>query len=267
MIYLLQSEDVQWSSTPVLNDIASDASSAISLEIWNGHVNPQDVLVVSIKDIKMMPEATLRKAIPIGSIEFTETVMERAFRIEHMKPLNVPLPLSVKKYWKRRMSLCFGVEAVNSIFEDWHTDTLFIKSGSRLKTPITGLYHKGELTEVYKDDPLLLVSEPISLSTEKSAEWRLFVKDHKIIDLRCYAGNPWMLPDKDMVAEIADKIPDNIRCATLDVAVTDSGDTVIVELHNFVSCDSYGADLPLSMYRFGYIDELKRYNVSFGKER
>ena len=61
--------------------------------------------------------------------------------------------------------------------------------------------------------------------------------------MRSYAGDFRATPDFDkidaMIAAYRNEAP---AAYTLDVAVTETGDTVILEVHPFVSCGLYGFD-------------------------
>lgn len=49
---------------------------------------------------------------------------------------------------------------------------------------------------------------------------------------------------------------DRLKACTVDVMVTDEGETALVEVHNFISCGSYGAELPLPMYKQAFLQEV-----------
>ena len=261
MRYLLQKETITGFSEPMYNEIAVDAIPSLSMNVWNGKLKESDIMTSTLNGLKNIPFSSLKDVVPIGSIEFVETAMKNAYMACQVLPVNVPPDLSITNFWKRRIAFCSGAAAVDSIYEDWGVDELFIKSAKRLKTDITGIYKRGKRTDAYNDEPLLIVSEVLPLKTSQNAEWRVLVMNNEIVDIRCYAGNPWILPNKELVGEMVKKIPNSLRCCTIDVAVTDNGETAIIEIHNFVSCGAYGADVPLAMYRYAYIDELKRHGI------
>ena len=78
----------------------------------------------------------------------------------------------------------------------------------------------------------------------------------KVLDIKNYSGNPWVLPDRSLVEDMAKTAGDLLKACTVDVMVTDDGETALVEVHNFISCGSYGAELPLSMYKQAFLQEV-----------
>lgn len=75
-----------------------------------------------------------------------------------------------------------------------------------------------------------------------NSEWRVFVFNGEVRDIRCYSGDVCTLPDKEYVEKIAKTYSDTSgkHAFTVDVMVTDEGKTDIVELHDFFSCGLYG---------------------------
>lgn len=94
------------------------------------------------------------------------------------------------------------------------------------------------------------------MRTDRCSEWRAFVHHGKVLDIKNYSGNPWVLPDRSLVEDMAKTAGDLLKACTVDVMVTDDGETALVEVHNFISCGSYGAELPLSMYKQAFLQEV-----------
>ena len=249
---------------PILHEIAAEAVPSIELDIWSERLNANQVKLTSLAGLSSLDRDYLRSCVPIGSVEFTEKVMELGWECTRgIIPINIPFDMSSCSLWKRRMAYACGEDGVRSVFDDWEEERLFIKSADRVKAPFTGIYKRDDPAEPYKDEQRLLVSTVLPLETDQCSEWRIFVKSHEFVDMKCYSGNPWVLPDKKTVEQVISNLPKNRRAYTADVAVTDKGETVIIELHNFVACGAYGAELPLSMYRYGYLDELKQHGKNF----
>lgn len=57
--------------------------------------------------------------------------------------------------------------------------------------------------------------------------------------------------------EIRETIDKNLSAYTLDVALTSDDQTVPIEVHNFISCGLYGAELHVAMYTRAYREELR----------
>lgn len=110
-----------------------------------------------------------------------------------------------------------------------------------------GLYGKTETRYFY--------SEYIKIASE----WRVFVYNGVIKDVKQYVGS-WdsKRPNKENIEYIIaefEKLNTNIKAYTVDVAVTESGETILIEIHNFVACGLYGfegnRDI-LKMLKSGY---------------
>ncbi len=171
--------------------------------------------------------------IPIGSVEFTLEWF-KAMGIENVKPLNIPQELW--KFCDRLVTVDYCVNVRGHLMKK---DTDKIKDICNGETYI----HENQIYTRY------FFSEWVDNIV---SEWRVFVFNGEIQDIRCYLGDPWVIPDKHYVEEVVD-VYSKIRntAYTLDVLVTDKK-TEILELHDFFSCGLYGFEdfrvLPL-MYR------------------
>ena len=183
-----------------------------------------------------------------GGIEFVEKVLFKAYRIHNIQPINIPMYLFNREFWGRRMTLCTGANSVYQIFETWEVSELFIKSASRLKSDITGIYMSTQKLDSIDTEPLLLVSEVIDIVSE----YRVFIHNGKILDIKNYSGDQWVVSDKSKVYMMASALKNNITACTLDAAVTTAGETYIIEVHPFVSCGTYGFEPSLKMYKDDY---------------
>lgn len=193
----------------------------------------------------------LKSVVPVGAIEFVEEVMRQAYGINRLIPQNIPEPLNAPEFLGRKVAFIDGVEGVPAQMDTWGTDRLFVKSASTIKCDYAGVYKRGDTLPRTADR--LLVSEALVLTSE----WRVFVLRGAVKDIRFYDGIIYNVPNKDEVGEMAARISNTLRSCTLDVGVTDTGDTVLIEAHNFISCGLYGASLPLCMYTAAYRQELE----------
>ena len=254
--FLLQVEDDELVTFPRLTEFANSCLEAIRFERWKDPTYLPHVATASLSDIERLDGNKWNGCIPVGTIEFVEQVMGTVYHISHLKPVNAPLPLQQKRFYKRRVAYVSGVDAVRSLYEGWKTDELFVKSATRVKTDFTGIYKRTDGLAPYANEPLLLVSEVLPMRTGRCSEWRVFVHHGKILDIRNYSGNPWVLPDRKLVEEMAWAIENILKACTVDVMVTDEGETALVEVHNFISCGLYGAELPLTMYKQAFLQEV-----------
>lgn len=247
-LFLLQAEKSP-NTLPNKSLFSEDTSTVFSLideYNWLHPDNKHICMAASLSRLSSMSLQTLKSCVPIGSIEFVEQVTQLAHGIPQFYPLLIPQALTVRPEWmKRRVAVEDGIWKAQEVFERFETDRLFIKSASRLKTDFTDVYRKSDILPQTED--AIFFSECVNFDSE----WRVFVFRSKAIDLRNYAGNPWNIPDKETVLSMVSAIGLNLPAYTLDVGVMD-GKTVVVEVHNFISCGLYGARPPLSMFVSGY---------------
>lgn len=255
---LLQKEQVKIKGgyLSVLQEEAHEALNSILYHAWREQTHPS-IATISLQEVTNYMPKHLRAVLPIGSIEFVQSVMTRAYQAKEMTPLNIPSCLAERSLWKRRIAFTSHAEGVNSLFQAFKTDTLFIKSASKLKTDITGIYDRTMPSSKYDAEPLLFVSEVLPLETDRASEWRLFSFNGRIVDMRNYSGSPWSIPPEDFCKQVSSAAAPLGAC-TIDIAMTDAGEPAIIEVHNFISCGLYGAEVPLAMYKRAFIDEITR---------
>lgn len=240
----------------MLQEEAREAMNSILYHAWREQTLP-NVATISLQEVSDYTPKQLRAVLPIGSIEFVQSIMTRAYQTREMAPLNIPSCLADPSLWKRRIALTSYADGAHHLFEAFKTDRLFIKSATRLKTDITGIYGKGAPSSKYEAEPLLLVSEILPLETDRASEWRLFSFHGRIVDMRNYSGSPWTIPPESFCKQVSSAAAPLGAC-TIDIAMTDDGEPVIIEVHNFISCGLYGAEMPLAMYKRAFIDEITR---------
>jgi len=195
----------------------------------------------------------LRCAIPLGSVEFVEAVMNAAFGIQRIQPQNPDVIFaSNRELLGRNMELVQSIDDVHSVMDRWNVSSGFIKSASCVKCNFSGIYKRTD-TLPYTADTIL-VSSCVNFVTE----WRIFVFNGSVGDARRYAGDPWQSPDAAAVETMVKTIGRSLPAYALDIGLLDTGETVAVEVHNFLACGLYGAELPLGMYIQAYKYEVGR---------
>lgn len=158
--------------------------------------------------------------IPVGSVEFC-LAWYRQMGKGLVRPLNIPDAL--KPMLQR--DLVEGTEL------EYDGQKWYGKDKDVIKASWNGVFeqyhgsHNMQFT-VY-DDSIL-------------AEWRCFVCEGEIADVRCYSGDPWLMPDKEYCTEAAKRLGETNPAFTLDVAVYMDGHTDIIECHDFFACGLYG---------------------------
>lgn len=256
--YLVQIEQLG-TSVPAMEGTAF--LQEVELKNWRHPEDPIECDFIKLDVLKehVLSRKYLRCLTPIGTIEFVEEVMRQAYGIDHIKPQNIPDAIFDLGYCGRRIVQSCRTDEILGYMTKWRVDSVFIKSAQTLKSDITNIYGRDNLP---KTDELLFVSEPISIETE----YRVFVKRNIIQAVKHYTGDPWIVPNENAVRRLVNAIGGTLPAYTLDVGVTTEGRTVPIEVHNFISCELYGASISPAMYSIAYRHELSLHGKHFGKE-
>lgn len=195
------------------------------------------------RSIDQVPSGT----VPVGSVEFVETILNRDHGISKVTPLQLPHPLQSPKLAVRRVYLAHGGEKVPD--GDW-----FLKKVDRYKESSPTRFRSGVLPE-----GKWFISDYV----EMEAEWRVFVINGRILDVRPYSGeyitqfNPERI--KTFVDALSKHSPSNgVPAAfTLDIGVglyKGRRYTMPIEVHHFYGCGLYGFEHPAlpAMYSSTY---------------
>ena len=167
---------------------------------------------------KLTEEKLYPGYIPIGSVEFVSNYLEKFHNIVP-KPINIPSELMDRKWT--------GREVFNGCENDIKGEK-FVKSNEKIKS----------FTEICSEASRGLYQ--ISDVIEIQSEYRAFVYNKKLVGLKNYAGDFDVFPDVDKIKKMIDIYHSQPPAFTLDVAVTDKGETVVIEVHDFFSCGLYG---------------------------
>lgn len=151
--------------------------------------------------------------VPVGSIEFVEAYLRKMYGIEKMVPLLVPIQLDIPEYLGRKDALVSSKSERGKRPSEWGAEEIFLKSASQLKCDYTGVY------DIRKDtlpsDKEMYISEVLNTFSE----WRVFVFNERIVGVKHYLGDPWVMPDKSVVYQMVREYTDCPAAYTLDVAV------------------------------------------------
>lgn len=180
----------------------------------------------------------IENVIPVGSAEFVERFCKK-LGIAAPKPLNIPVELNDIQYTGcRRVYRQLLAEDVLHLPAD---HSYIIKPAEHMKEFDAVKYTpREELPEVLRgrETERIFVSE--LLSDEICSEWRIFVKRGDIICICPYGPlTCWEFPNKALCEEMAQKLA-AYPAITLDIAVLSTGETVVIEVHHFISCGLYG---------------------------
>ena len=168
----------------------------------------------------------IQNAIPVGSIEFCEKILGKP-----IKAINLPEPLRELSI-AGRMTGAFSMEETKRLLHE--KEQLFLKSNSKVKSYFTGIYKNGDKLP---NESSFFVSEVVNFQTE----WRVFVHQGQILDIRRYTGscftnldNAFFHAIRKMTALI------DMPAFTLDVGLSEDGRILPIEVHNCIACGLYG---------------------------
>lgn len=187
---------------------------------------------------------------PIGSVEFVISYFKNNFGENYVpKPINIPNELLKSNYTKRHVDNI----TIDDDFKAKHKNfklKLFAKSNDFFKYEKNGVYNDG-----FSNMPNgnFQIS---SLIDGFTSEFRCFVFDKKLLDVRQYDGDFTIQPNFNIIHEMIDDYQSSPYTYTLDVGVTNKNETVIIEVHDFFSCGLYGFlatdKLPYMFWRWYY---------------
>ncbi len=178
-----------------------------------------------VKDVSDLCRNRVSDIIPIGDLNYVRQFMQMYYNVDKMAPINVPLELWNKKYLKRNLFEYTGNEGLGD-------KVVFVKSAERLK----GIAETMRYSEVSQLNEKVIISDVIE---NIISEWRAFVHRGQLVGLNNYLGDFTVFPDVVIIKEMINVYKNCPLSYTLDVAVCEHG-TVIIEVHNFVSCGLYG---------------------------
>ena len=173
---------------------------------------------------------------PVGSVEFVCSWYKDIFN-KYPQPRNIPLEMTYLEDYKHR-NIKYYELSKDKITE---SQFFYLKSATKIKADFNGLYNS-------TDDRLNSIHDTVYISPLVEniiSEWRCFVYNSEILDIKCYSGDPWTIPKKldihrhldNFTKTCHDKLPPSY---TIDVGVTESKETELIEIHDFFSCGLYG---------------------------
>jgi hypothetical protein len=163
--------------------------------------------------------------IPIGSLEYVFSYMERYHNVNRgqIRPINIPLALRGELFTGRTIYVAKKEEIPSPA-------PLFVKSHTTYKT----------FTDVIENTDSLPEDEyMVSNVVEFDSEWRIFVQNGVMVGLKQYVGDFLVFPHIEAIQSMISAYSDAPPSYTLDVGVINKS-TVVIEVHPFVSCGLYG---------------------------
>lgn len=232
------------------------------------------------KIIEFVDSGCSKEICPIGSIEFCLDYYKQLGIV--LKPMNIPENLwtygigYVSEYGSgkniRIEDFINRLKNKNRLSNDRikhlvyeHSPGWFIKSESKFKYPGNGFYGSlGDFinSDYYDSSDLYQIGRGV---VGLQDEWRIFVFEKKILDMKRYSFEESPLsvhsPDLEIINTVIEKI--DLPSYSFDLGIVDQNyripnhepkyTTKIVEVHDFFSCGLYGFDdykiLPYMLYR------------------
>lgn len=208
---------------------------------------------------KLPKDTPVNTLCPVGTVEFVVDWFKLFFPKIIIKPINIPQSIIGQKNLTGRKII--NIEAGNRNFKSIKGNKVFVKSRKIIKDPKNGLYNveSKELEKIIKTGEWQ-ISEYIE---DIISEWRVFVYKGEIIDIKCYLGDPFIIPEKKRVEEMIGAVEDNMPISyTLDIFCTKKGESFILEIHDFFGCGLYGMSepekYPFMLYRW-FKEKIKDY--------
>ena len=182
--------------------------------------------------------------IPIGTVEFVLSYLNKFHGIRNVKPINIPIELMKPVFLKRQVDIINTEKTPLSIKDK----PLFVKDNLKIKG------FADIITDGSKLKGDFLVSELIDIDSE----WRAFVYDKRLVGLQNYSGDFTFFPDVNLIKDMIKNYTNCPPAYTLDVGLNEKDGTFLIEIHNFFSCGLYGFNdcriLPQMFVRsFNYI--------------
>jgi hypothetical protein len=217
--FIIQCENINGNLVPMF-DFGFEMIQAIKYQNWFRKETIHEFILVEADN------GTYKDYIPIGSVEFVSKHMKRYYNVSDIKPLNIPVELY--PFAKRMVSRVERSDVWKLLFK---YNSLFIKEDDKIKGFADFCNCNTNLPECN-----YIVSELIDIKSE----WRCFVRNGELLDIKCYSGEFDVLPNINEVNEMIKAYKSAPPSYTIDVAITKDDKTVIIECHNFFSCGLYG---------------------------
>jgi len=214
-----------------------------------------EMIVCSEKELKTVcPDADLKEWCPVGSVEFCVRWYKDVWDKTPL-PKNVPdelIPCCTRKIlnmekdeWVVRIPNEEGITMLDKFidFPMIPGDNIFRKDTKTIKSCWNGIIEKDSFRFNDGDHRFHDHFQVSEIIPEIYSEWRCFVYDGKLIDIKNYSGDPFNIPNKEYIEELISKYKSAPVAYTLDLAQCNFG-TEIIEVHDFFSCGLYGFNDP-----------------------
>ena len=199
---------------------------------WLGF-NKLGAEIFFFEDLQEVPKS--KRNIVISYVEETSNYFRN---IGVMIPIPINIPYILEKYTKREINYTTMGEFKKNV-----KTPIFVKPKNRFKGFPSGVI-KNESSKKFvfndvQDSEEILTSSLIEMVTE----YRCFVYKQELVGIQWYGGNFEIFPDIQIVKDIINDFKELAPISyTVDVAVTDKNETVLVEIQDFWSLCNYGLE-------------------------
>ena len=249
----------------LLRDFENELLWSESYWQWRDENKPEN-LKTNMKVIKENElenyKGDLKELCPVGSVEFVVDWLKRIHN-KTPKPINVPSCYLFgpeddrfsKVNYCGRFIVNVG-ENNNYKIPDYLKDReVYIKSNDVIKSSINGIHNSSEIGKTVLGN--LQVSSLIK-EGDIMSESRVFIYGGEILDVRNYAGSPFVIPKRNIIQQIINIYKNPPISYTLDVINVVDFDyrinSFVLEIHDFFSCGLYGFSnyekYPFMLYRW-----------------
>lgn len=222
----------------VLQEVSSKNQGYVTIE----HLVKRDALIECGRMVYAENPAPYSDYIPVGDIPFVEAWLRSRYG-KTMVPIEVPEVLRTREYLGRTYEFMDRNKLPS--YEKGH---YFVKNISKLKEFNSSAYEGRIPAPSTLPAGTYLLSEWVDIRSE----FRVFVYFDKILAVQNYLGAPLVFPDAAKVLKMVEQYKEDKgrpEAYTMDIAVLcrkdQSAETVILEIHPFVSCGLYGFTHPL----------------------
>lgn len=189
------------------------------------------VFFTNIRDIRdNKPEDVIVSG--IGEVRYILDKLDKTY-----PTLEYPESIAKPKYLGRRI----WKDTLGSIMSNEEKMGVFIKpvAGGKLFTgTVIKEFKDFRVCAGLREDTEVWCSEIVNFVSE----YRCFVRYGEIVGVKHYSGDAFLSPSKDVLLSIIQDYKDAPNAYSVDLGVTDKGDTLLVEINEGYSIGSYGLD-------------------------
>jgi hypothetical protein len=175
--------------------------------------NPEDIIVSGIGDVRYILDK-LSKSYP--TLEYPESICKHEYL--------------GRRIWKDVLgSIMSNKEKLGIFIKPVEGGKLFTGTVVRDFKDFRACVGAQENTEVWCSDVVNFVSE-----------YRCFIRYGEILDAKNYNGDCFISPNKEILTSIIRDYKDAPNAYTIDLGVTDKGETLLIEVNEGYSVGAYG---------------------------